>query len=117
MRRLGHPDGTTMNVTISHHVDASEPDEQGFYDYHYEYDIYRFLGDGRCYFARSYVHEPEQAHFLSCQEGADSNLLGPDHLKDPLLADAVKYLRGLGKTRFERLSGSGYVPLEGAEFA
>jgi hypothetical protein len=101
-----------MKVVISHHVDASEPDEQGFHDYHYEYDIYRFSFAERCYVVRSYCDQPGRADFLSCQEGSESRLVGPRDLADPLLAGAVDYLRAAGKTSFERLGTEGYVPLE-----
>ena len=101
-----------MKVTASHHIDASEPDENGFYDYHYEYDIYEFSRDGRTYFARDYVDEPDQAAFTSCLEGEESRLLEAADLTHPLLVQAAHYLNAAGKTRLDRLSKTGYVPLK-----
>jgi hypothetical protein len=31
-----------MEVTVSRYVDASEPNAEGYCDYHYEYDVYQF---------------------------------------------------------------------------
>ena len=44
-----------MDVQITHHVDASEPDAQGMYDYRYEYDLYTFREGGLALVARSYT--------------------------------------------------------------
>ena len=35
-----------MQVEFSHHIDASEADAEGFYEYYYEYDIYCFTLGG-----------------------------------------------------------------------
>jgi hypothetical protein len=104
------PDG--MEIETSHHVDASEPDAQGFHDYHYEYDIHRFSRAGRTYFARSYVDQPGRAAFLSCLEGGESRMLESDDLIHPLLVAAADHLRGAGMTMLERLGAAGYAPLE-----
>jgi hypothetical protein len=104
---------TEMDITVSHHVDASEPDAQGFYEYHYEYDVYRFSRAGRTYIARSYVDEPQSAAFLSCLEGSESRLLSSADLVHPLLVAAVDHLRGIGKAALDRLAEpEGYVALE-----
>jgi len=31
-----------MEIVKTHHIDASEPDANGWHDYYYEYDIYAF---------------------------------------------------------------------------
>jgi hypothetical protein len=103
---------TDMDVDVSHHIDASEPDAQGMHDYHYEYHIHRFTGSGRTYVARSYVDEPGSAAFMSAEEGGVSRLLGSADLIHPLLVAAADHLRGTGRSRLDRLSASGYVPLE-----
>ena len=43
-----------MQVEFSHHIDASEADAEGFYEYYYEYDIYRFTLGGLSLVVRSY---------------------------------------------------------------
>ncbi|MEO4001984.1 hypothetical protein [Mesorhizobium sp. CAU 1732] len=106
-------DRPAMEIAINRHVDASEPDEHGFHEYHYEYDILEFSRTGRTYIVRSYADTPDRAAFLSCREGDESHLLGPADLIHPLLVEAVDYLHATGKTTLERLSASdGYVPLE-----
>ncbi|OCP16105.1 MULTISPECIES: hypothetical protein [unclassified Ensifer] len=101
-----------MRVDVSHHIDASAPDAEGFYDYHYEYDIYRFSEGGKAYVVRSYIEEGDRAAIVSCLDGETSRLLGPADLTDPLLIEAVAYLRGVGKTTLDWLTADGYVPLE-----
>jgi len=108
-----HHNMPAMEVTISHHIDASEPDANSDYDYYYEYDIYRFSRAGRTYVARSYRDEPDGAAFQSCLEGEEWSLLGPADLIDSLLVQAVDYLQRAGKTKLDRLTETeGYVPLE-----
>lgn len=102
-----------MEVAISHHIDASEPDAEGFHEYHYEYDIYEFSRAGRSYAARSYIDTADRAAFLSRLEGGQERLLEPADLVDPLLVEAVDYLHAAGKTKLDRLTKTeGYVPLE-----
>ena len=94
-----------MKVTTSHHIDADEPDEQGFYSYYYEYDIYRFSNSTHCYVIRCYADEPDTASFVSRDEGKRQKTVVQDHLTDPLLVEAIKYLRALGKTTFKMYCG------------
>jgi hypothetical protein len=104
---------TDMDVTVSHHIDASEPDAEGMHEYHYEYDIHEFSRAGITYVARSYVDETGTAAFLSVRQGGASRLLRSSDLTHPLLVAAVDHLRSAGKTRVDRLSDpEGYVPLE-----
>ena len=102
-----------MNVETTHHVDASEPDENGMYEYRYEYDVFSF-SDGRvALVARSYNDEKEEAHFLSIEMDGDSRLIARADLKLPLFASAVEHLRSTGKRRINWLSGrgNGYEPV------
>jgi hypothetical protein len=57
-----------MHVERTHHIDASDRDESGSYEYYYEYDLYRFTLGGTCLVARSYADEPNEAHFLRIEE-------------------------------------------------
>jgi hypothetical protein len=104
--------GREMNVETTHHVDASEPDANGMYEYRYEYDLFSF-SDGRLTLvARSYTNEAE-AHFLRIEADGQSRLLTRANLKLPLFASAVEHLRGLGKKDINWLSGrgNGYEPV------
>ena len=96
-----------MHVERTHHVDASEPDEAGMYDYFYEYDIYRFTDGPTCVVARSYAHEPDEAHFLRVEiEGHSRPMTDADFL-DPLVFAAQGHLRAIGKVRLSWLSDRG----------
>lgn len=56
-----------MHVDITHHVDASEPDDAD--GYYYAYTLYRFSDGHNQLVARSYDDEADQAHFLSITVG------------------------------------------------
>lgn len=94
-----------MQVEISHHIDASDPDENGNYLYHYEYDIYVFSKDDAVFFVRAYTDEPDCASFQSRSQGDKNYLLKDSDLRHPLLLLASEYLRKSGKTRLQWLSG------------
>lgn len=102
-----------MQVEITHHIDASEPNTDGMYDYYYQYDLFRFSDGVVALVARSYVDEPEEAHFLSMETDGEQRLLSIQDIGSLFLAEAVSYLRKLGKSKFRWLSGrgDGYEPL------
>ena len=86
-----------MQVEFSHHIDASEADAEGFYEYYYEYDIYRFTLGGLSLVVRSYSDTCEQASVLRLEEAGKSRPLQPKDLKSPLLQQAREHLQSLGK--------------------
>ncbi|RYF38476.1 MAG: hypothetical protein EOO27_50750 [Comamonadaceae bacterium] len=96
-----------MQVERTHHIDASEPDDAGMYDYHYEYDLYRFSDGVRCFTARSYVHQPGEAHFLGIEVRGKPRLLVDADLAQPLFLSALDHLQAHGKTDLRWLSGRG----------
>lgn len=88
----------------------------GFYDYYYEYDVYRFSLRERTYTPRVYADQPKRALYIGCEESGRSRLFNVNCSSDPLLIDAGAYLRSVGITSFDRLSIVGsYVPLDMAE--
>ena len=66
-----------MQVECSHHIDASEADAEGFYEYYYEYDIYRFMLGSLSLVVRSYSDTCEQASVLRLEEAGKSRPLQP----------------------------------------
>ncbi|MBV8247840.1 MAG: hypothetical protein JO200_05275 [Comamonas sp.] len=86
-----------MQVECSHHLDASEADAEGFFEYYYEYDIYRFTLDGMSLVVRSYSDTCEQASVLRLEEAGKSRPLQPKDLKRPLVQQAREHLQSLGK--------------------
>lgn len=102
-----------MNVEISHHIDASDLDPEGFHDYYYEYDFYVFSDGPLSYFVRAYTDQPEQAAFMSIKKGTRGHFLKPKDFRTPLFAEAVTYLQGIGKTDLTWLSQNGapYRPI------
>lgn len=102
-----------MHVECVREVDASEPDVDGAYEYHYEYDVYRFAQDGVCFVARSYTDTPDEAHFLGVESNGRARRLADADLDHPLFLAAAAHLRGAGKAHLNWLSGrgNGYEPV------
>lgn len=96
-----------MKVDRTHHIDASEPDQAGMYDYYYEYDIYRFTDGLDALMARSYVDESDEAHFLRIEINNCSRLMVDKDLLHPLFLAAHSHLQAEGKLHFKWLSGRG----------
>lgn len=99
-----------MKTIITHHIDKSELDEDGMYDYYYEYDIYEFCENDLSYIARSYIDEPLEVHFLKKKSKNDSDwqILEKTDLKNSLFKNAVAYFRKNGKEQIRVLSKTGY---------
>ncbi|WP_449465474.1 hypothetical protein [Stenotrophomonas humi] len=102
-----------MQIERVRQLDSSDPDESGMYDYHYEYDIYRFTEGPISFIARSYTDKPDEAHFLSIETDGSRRLLVDADLKHPLFNVAKSHLRSEGKTDLHWLSGrgDGYEPV------
>ncbi|WP_210199516.1 hypothetical protein [Rhizobium sp. R339] len=102
-----------MTVEVSHHVDAYEPDAEGFYHYHYEYAIFKFTDGVMTLLARAYSDEPRRAALMAWNEGINSRLLRKRDLRHPLFLGAMAYLERAGKSELDwldRNSGS-YLPI------
>ncbi len=87
----------TLQVECTHHIDAGEQDADGFYDYYYEYDIYRFTLGDQCLVARSYSDTSTQASVLRLEEAGKSRTLQFKDLQQPLVQQAKAHLQSLGK--------------------
>lgn len=96
-----------MHIEPTHHVDASEPDEAGMHEYHYEYDVSRFSDDVICFTVRSYADEPAEAHFLGVTVRGHSRMMVDSDLEQPLFFSALAYLQANGKSDVRWLSGRG----------
>ncbi|MGF6542169.1 hypothetical protein [Paraburkholderia youngii] len=103
-----------MEVIVSHHIDCGERDENGMYEYYYEYDIYEVGKGNVSYMARAYVDEPGDAHFLKMKGDGDHDwrTITERDKDDSLFKEAVKYLRSIGKSNIRCFMGrAGYVDL------
>ena len=103
-----------MKVETSHHIDASEPNADGMYDYRYEYDTYTFSDGTATLIARSYSDEDEEAHFLRIEVNGEPRFITSADLERPLLTNAVTYLHQVGKKELNWLNhhGNGYERLK-----
>ena len=100
-----------MEIVKTHHIDASEPDANGWHDYYYEYDIYAFSEGEVSYVARRYTDEPGQAHFLKMRTGRAWRLPQPSDFNTAMFAEATAYLRQEGVTQIQVLGKQGYFPV------
>ncbi|CDZ41410.1 Hypothetical protein NGAL_HAMBI1146_43560 [Neorhizobium galegae bv. officinalis] len=103
-----------MTVEVSHHVETSEPDGDGFYDYHYEYDVYEFSDGVLTLLVRAYSDEPEKAALMGWNRGKTRYWLKKQDLHHPLVLEAAAYLRASGKSRLDWLDrvNRGYMPFD-----
>lgn len=65
--------------------------------YAYVYTLYRFVAGGRVLLARCYLDQPDSASLLGWRVGKQDRDLRESDLGDPLLLQAVAYLRAQGR--------------------
>ena len=106
-----------MTVGVSHHDDAAEPDDDGLYTYHYEYEIYEFSDGVMTLIARAYLDEPGSAALIGWSKGKHRYPLRKRDLSHPLVLKAATYLRKIGNPKLDWLDrrSKGYVPLDDFE--
>ena len=100
-----------MKVEQTHHIDASDRDANGLYDWYYEYHLYRFSDGERTLVARSYTDGTEEAHFLRFEVQKKPLGVTAKDIDDPLLKQATLHLRSIGKVSIKYLGPEGYAPL------
>ncbi|BET66207.1 hypothetical protein ASA1KI_11250 [Opitutales bacterium ASA1] len=101
-----------MEVTKSHHIDCSEPDADGCYDYYYEYDLYRFSEAETVLVARHYFDDPD-AHFLRVEEGGVIRMVSEGDLRGSLVRMAIAHLEKEGIKDIRYLGSQGYAKIGG----
>ncbi len=95
-----------LNVIKTHHIDKGEKDDNGLYDYYYEYDVYVFSRDGYSLRVRSYFETPSEASLLVIFEDGVERFLTQEDLKSSFIKDAIEYLKQDGKNKFDWLDTS-----------
>ncbi|WP_440091664.1 hypothetical protein ACTACL_14780 [Pseudomonas syringae] len=94
-----------------HHIDASEQDKDGFYDYYYEYDMYYFTEGTLSLVARCYTDDADEANFMGIEFDGYDRALESDDRSLPLVSAALAQLKADGKTKFFTFTGKGYEPV------
>lgn len=100
-----------MDIEVTHHVDSSEADADGSFDYRYEYDLIRLAEGENAFVARSYTSEPREAHFLRFESEGIQSPICEAHLQTPLFREAFRFLKNTGKTNVAWLGPHGYEPV------
>jgi hypothetical protein len=101
----------SMLIERYHHIDASEQDKDGFYDYYYEYDVYSFVDGPVSLMVRCYTDDSERADFQGIKVDGDYRGLELSDLKHPMVLAAQTLLRAEGKVLFCWLTDKGYEPM------
>ncbi|WP_183141435.1 hypothetical protein [Pseudomonas syringae group genomosp. 3] len=97
-----------------HHIDASEQDKEGFYDYYYEYDMYYFTEGTLSLVARCYTDDADEVNFMGIEFDGYDRSLESDDQSLPLVSAALAQLKADGKTKFFTFTGKGYEPVFGS---
>ena len=100
-----------MQVTVTRHVDASEPDASGAYDYRYEYDLIRVADGDVTVVARSYTSSPAEAFLLHLEFSGQESPVCDAYLKLPLVTAAIAHLKDSGKKKVVWRGPEGYEPV------
>ncbi|EGG93159.1 hypothetical protein IMCC1989_1631 [gamma proteobacterium IMCC1989] len=85
-----------MEVLKTHEIDCSEKDENGYYDWHYEYDLYEFSFGAIKLHARSYSDTPKEVSFFAYEKNGERSKYDNSLIEQPEFLKALKYLKDLG---------------------
>ena len=97
-----------MKIETTHHIDCSEKSADGFYEWYYEYDLFRFSEGSLTLVARGYTDSPEEAHFLRFEKDGAILKISEADLRTPLAISATDYLRSKGRKKIDWLGPVGY---------
>jgi len=105
---------STMKVSCKHQIDASERDENGLYDWYYEYDLYEFQIGPIEVIACSYIDEPNEVSILSIiEDGAKLFPIKPSDIGKPELIQVLAYLKNTKHMKiFKYLGSKGYSSVQ-----
>ncbi len=98
-------------IDETYHEDLGPVGPDGRCHFAYRYHLTRFTdADGTALVARSYVEDPTAAHFLRLEP---TRPIVASDFRCPLFIEAVRHLRGHGKTALTWLSheAQGYMPV------
>lgn len=108
-------EGLSVSISRQHCIDAMGPDEDGFCEFHYDYERFEFFLDRTTLHGRAYADEPTKAHLLGLEVDGSRALLTTADLQSTLARGAVHYFRSLGRTDLSWLDKSneirGYSPI------
>ncbi len=71
--------------------------EEGPYEFHYDYDVYRFEQGNTAVIVRSYRDEPDAASFSGLKVAGEDRPIEREDFNLPLVHIAVQHLRSIGK--------------------
>jgi len=108
-------DEQTISVSSKHCVDKMGPDQDGYYDFYYDYQLFEFSLGTTTLRGRTYEDDPEEAHFLGIEVDGQRRLLSITDFEKPLLRAAIRYFHNSGRTQLNWLDPSneldGYSPV------
>jgi hypothetical protein len=100
-----------MKVSVSQHIDKSDVNENGSYDYYYAFTLYAFSYGEVIYHARSYSDQVDEAHFINGERDGKVFFLSNTELKIDLFIEACRYLNASACRQLTYLGNDGYLPI------
>jgi hypothetical protein len=100
-----------MKISVSQHIDKSPLNENGAYDYYYDFSQYDFSDGEVVYYARSYNDQADEAHFINGERDGKVFFLGAADFKTDLFIEACFYLQAIARPQLQYLGNEGYVPV------
>ena len=102
-------DNVDIEVTCTKCIDKMGPDENGRYDYYYDYELFEFKSGSNVIHARAYADQKEEAHLTAIDIEDEQRLLSKSDLKTVLGRAAIHYFWNLGKTEVNWLDADNDV--------
>jgi hypothetical protein len=99
----------TMNIIKELVIDAGEKDDDGNYDFYYEFEHYQCQFSKLTLLAKSYKDEPELVSFYGLEK--EGVRLMPPSKSTKEIQEVISALILEGKLKFTTLSEQGYVEI------
>ena len=105
----------TISVSRKHCVDKMGPNQDGYYEFYYDYELIDFSLGTTTLHGRTYADDPEEAHLIALELDGQRKFLSVTDFETPLPRAAIRYFHNSGKTQLNWLDPSnelsGYSPV------
>ncbi|MDJ0758290.1 MAG: hypothetical protein QNJ19_02785 [Woeseiaceae bacterium] len=104
-----------IEVTRSKGVDKMGPDEDGLYEFYYDFELFEFRSGSRVVHGRAYADQENEASLIAIYEDGERRLMSVSDLQADLGRAAIRYFKNIGKTDIKWLDPdnkvTGYSPI------
>jgi hypothetical protein len=95
-----------IGVSREHCIDKMGPDQDGYYEFYYDYELFEFSLGTTILHGRSYLDDPEEAHLTGVEVAGETKFLAVTDLQGILPRAAIHYFHTCGKTQLNWLDPS-----------